>query len=157
VLQLTQRGGRPRWESRLETALRSTNVTPHPTPPPAPPLCQECPGPATTELADLREDPGDRRRRKQVSQPMPPSQGRVAPVPRLQRHDTYRNELHRREAGPRRVRRGRLHRPAALRYSDFTRNFSIFTMIGLPRKPLIRRWWRPQDTRTRSGGCQRGT
>ncbi len=35
---------------------------------------------ATTEFADLREDAGDYRRRKQVSQPMPPSQGRVAPV-----------------------------------------------------------------------------
>ncbi len=34
------------------------------------------------------------------------------------------------------------------RVSNFTRFFSIFTTIGWRRKPLIRCWWRPQDTRT---------
>jgi hypothetical protein len=44
---------------------------------------------------------------------------RVAPVARLQMNNTYSNELHRRDAGPRRARRVLLHRPAALRYCNF--------------------------------------
>jgi hypothetical protein len=71
-----------------ETRIRVLQLTnslprcaPHTLPPPPPGSTQDtsCAGSvqvtATTELADLLEDPGYRRPRKQVRQPMKPSQG----------------------------------------------------------------------------------
>jgi hypothetical protein len=67
-------------------------------------------------------------------QPMLASQGGAGGF-KLQRNDAYYNELHRRNTGPCtqacRARRGWLYRPAALRYSSFTKNFSIFTVLDL--------------------------
>jgi hypothetical protein len=49
--------------------------SPSPSLPTAPRRTQAVQVTATTELMELLEDPGNRLRRKQVSQPMPPSQG----------------------------------------------------------------------------------
>jgi hypothetical protein len=61
---------------------------------------------ATTELADLREDPGDRWRRKQVSQPMQPSQGGAGCSTAEERRLSQRAPSQGREAGPSRAEQG---------------------------------------------------
>ncbi len=123
-------------------------------------LLRECPGhghhQSCTELAELLKDPGgERRRSKQVSQPKPASQGGAGGLTAEELRLSQLASSQGSRASQSDARQAA--QASGPQVSNLRRFFSIFTIIRLRRKPLIRCWWRPQDAQTLSGGRQRGT